>query len=213
MPLLSMYFIFNLLAFRCQNSNSHWQKSSSKDTESQSSAAVIEIEQYLVISRALLPNTEPAETIFPTHDANSRAETKNCFSKIKVMFSTMLSILFSDRHILQFKVFQIKPNHSITWHGSHRHLSSLIINPDSCKSDLTRWDKPLQHASRSLSVNHPSSRKSPKLIPLYLQYLTSGFNILVKICGAVDSPNGKTVNTKYLHDLLLGNLHANPKNV
>jgi hypothetical protein len=53
----------------------------------------------------------------------------------------------------------------------------------------------------------------PRLIPLYLQCLTSCFSVLVKMCGAMDRPNGKSVKIKYLRVLLSGNFQANPKNV
>jgi hypothetical protein len=125
----------------------------------------------------------------------------------------MLLILLSVSQIVLLKVLQTKTNHSMTWRSSHWHFCSLVINRESAKLDLIILDKTL-HASLSLSVNHSSSKKSPRrLIPLYLQCLTSGFSVLVKMCGAVDRPNGKTVKIKYLRALLSGNFQANPKNV
>ena len=108
--------------------------------------------------------------------------------------------------------FHSRPSHSRTWHGSNRHFSSLVTNPESVRSVLTRWDK-AWHAPFVFSVDHPSSKKSRRLVALYRQYLTSGRSSLVKICGAVDRPNGRTVKTKYLRVLLSENFQEKPKNV
>ena len=85
----------------------------------------------------------------------------------------------------------------------------LGIKPDFVKVSRTNSD--LCFASSSLfSVPIPSSKKQVILTELDLQYLTNGLTTLVKIKGALVSPNGKTVKTKNF--MLPLNTQEKPRN-
>ena len=93
--------------------------------------------------------------------------------------------------------FQRMPSQSIYWTGCLIVFSSATINPAAYKSPLVWWDA-VCACSRESSIFRPSSKYPTGWKPLLLQRFSNGRSSLIKIYGAVDSPNGSTLNMKYL---------------
>ena len=77
--------------------------------------------------------------------------------------------------------------------GSQTDLSSLATKPLLFKTFFTKFEC-AKVFSKLFSQQHPSSKNKIIFIPLLLQSAT-----FLKTRGAGESPNGSTVNTKYLN--------------
>ena len=93
--------------------------------------------QCLVIILAMLLTTGPVEIIGPVKETNDQAETLKLASVIRSMVLIIYVILLSTIFKVPNKEFQVIPNQSKTWVGSHTDFSSLTTEPAAYKSRLT----------------------------------------------------------------------------
>ena len=82
-------------------------------------------------------------------------------------------------------------------------IKPTLVNEFDTKVDFFRA------FSKVLSIPRPSSKKQAIFMELNLQYFTNGLTTLVKMKGAVDKSNGRTVKRKNFRMLLI--FHEKPR--
>ena len=180
-----------------------FQKTSSSLTEAGKGNSESQLEQRtiamlinLVIKVVTLPTAKLKELILPARAESSLAEAQLASKREWISDSTHLSF-FPGTKSNPRKRSIVNPNQSRTGVGTQMDFSQLGTNPEETKSDLTLrlWEEVTWYEGPSPK---PSSRYTTIWIPSCLQWATRGLNSLVKMYGAEERPNGRTLKQKYL---------------